>query len=312
MKWFLPSFNGDFRLENIPVLGDAYRAVPGGPAADTAGVQLLVTAPTPYEREMLNGFLATAVRNKWTAISTLPEGDSTIVLAATMADAGSELVKATKPMDRSITAVTFEGGKLKVVDASESKALVEAVEREEKKKKPGALSRAAATVARATPSCPQCVPGSVKMASEVLLTFLTPKQHADWARNRAFIVVGGTTGRRYLLAHRHSKAAQRFGRICYGIDDGMVIHFHDNSVPPEEEVLGAKLILEHRESYLRNEATMFHVFDEHYEQMEVLKNPFGDRMDGTVDAGFMNGFGLGRALPAEDKKVLREFFLALE
>ena len=34
-----------------------------------------------------------------------------------------------------------------------------------------------------------------------------------------------------------------------------MLHFHDNSVPPEEEVLAAKLILEHREPWLRNEAT---------------------------------------------------------
>ena len=45
-------------------------------------------------------------------------------------------------------------------------------------------------------------------------------------------------------------------KICYDIDDRCVLHFHDWTVPPEEEVLATKLILEHREAWLRNEATV--------------------------------------------------------
>lgn len=316
MRWFLPSFNGDFRLEHVEKLGEAYRSAPGGPAADTAGVKLVVTQPTAHERELLTVFLSTAVEKKWTAIAALPEDDCEIVLAATMADAGQALVKISKPMDRTITAVQFTDGKLKVVDAAQSGVLVAAAEKAEKKlagtgmfakageaaKKAGGA--VAATVARATPSCPQCVLGSVEMASEVLLSFLNEEEHDDWAKRRAIIVTGGYTGRRYILAHRHSKLAQKFGRICYGIDDKMVVHFHDNSVPPEEEVLGAKLIIEHREHWLRNEATMLGNWKS---RQQVFKNPFGDISDGTWDSSFTEYIGNGLAALLGDKLPEQQF-----
>jgi hypothetical protein len=286
VKWYLPSWNGDFRLENVPVLGDAYRAADGGASADGAGVRLLVTAATPHEREILNGFLAAAVKEKWTAVDTLPTEDCEIMLATTMAKAGASLVQISKPMDRTITAVSFENGRLKVVDAAESGAIVAAAEKAAKKDKDKA-AKAAATVSRPTPSCPQCVPGSIAMASEVLQEFLTPSEHDDWARHRAILVEGGFTGRRYIIAHRHSPVGQRFGRICYALDDQMVVHFHDRSVPPEEEVLAAKLILEHREHWLRNEATMLGSPD----AAQVFKNPFGGAMDGVADSQFTEKFG---------------------
>jgi hypothetical protein len=123
-----------------------------------------------------------------------------------------------------------------------------------------------------------------------LLDFLDPQQHRDWARHRVLEVEGGTTGHRYLLAHRHSAHARRWGRICFDADDAGVLHFHDNSHPPEEEVLGAMLQLRHRESWLRNEASCFAGSFRH-----VLKNPFGDILDGTRDAAFTQYLGAGIA-----------------
>lgn len=145
----------------------------------------------------------------------------------------------------------------------------------------------AASVQRPTPCCPQCIPGAVEPASEVLLSFLDDEQHESWAKDRCIKVVGGYTGVEYLLAHRHTKRAQKIGRICWSITDECVVHFHGNEVPPEEEVLTAKLILEHREDWLRNEATLFG----RSPVAGRFKNPFGDLMDGTADAGFMEDFG---------------------
>jgi hypothetical protein len=143
--------------------------------------------------------------------------------------------------------------------------------------------KAAVTVRRPTPCCPQCTVGAVEPASEVLLAFLDEQQHKDWAKRRAIVVRGGLTGHRYVLAHRSTELAARIGRICFDMEDGLVIHFHDRSVPPEEEVLAAKLILEHREPWLRNEATTFggHKF----------KNPFGNGGDGVWDATLTRSIG---------------------
>lgn len=145
--------------------------------------------------------------------------------------------------------------------------------------------KAAVTVRRATPCCPQCTPGAVGPASEVLLAFLDERQHKDWAERRAIIVRGGLTGHRYLLAHRSTELAARMGRICFDMEDQLVIHFHDRSVPPEEEVLAAKLILEHREPWLRNEATTFG-------GAQHFKNPFGDGGDGVWDATLTRQIGV--------------------
>jgi hypothetical protein len=121
----------------------------------------------------------------------------------------------------------------------------------------------------------------------VLLSFLSPEQHERWAQERAILVQGHLSGHRYVIAHRHTPLAQKVGRICFDIDDQKVVHFHDWSVPPEEEVLAAKLILEHAEPWLRNEATVLGGGS------DVYKNPFGDISDGTESAAFAQGIGQG-------------------
>lgn len=154
-------------------------------------------------------------------------------------------------------------------------------------------AKAAASVARPTLSCPRCAPGAVEPASEVLLSFLTPREHEDWAAHRAIIVHGGCSGHRYLVAHRHSDAAQQIGRICYDLDDSLVMHFHDTTVPPEEEVLAAELILKYREPWLRNEATVLWYMRDRWVDLGYMryKNPFGDASDGAWDASLAKGLG---------------------
>jgi len=277
-SWFIPSWSGDFRLdpvENDPTLS-----------------ALLITKPTPREVQLLDGFLATARKRKWLdqPIKVNAKLESqTIMLSASVAKAGAALVKATKPLDRTLTAVVFEDGKLKVAETSELDGLVTEIEA----KKP----KAAVSVARPTPSCPSCVPGSIGMASEVLLAFLDEQQHVDWAEHRAIITTGGNSGHRYLIAHRHSDTAQRLGKICYDLDDRLVLHFHDWSVPPEEEVLASMLILHHREAWLRNEATVLWWSSREHRWIDLgysyYKNPFGGANDGAADAGLVQGFGIG-------------------
>jgi hypothetical protein len=150
----------------------------------------------------------------------------------------------------------------------------------------------------------------VEPASEVLLDFLAGDQHEDWRDRRYIQVRGGRTGHTYLVAHRNSQTAVELGRVCFDLDDRTVLHFHDNSVPPEEEVLGIKLVLEHREHWLRNQATVIDpsfnrdgTEDRSHQPVQVFDNPFGDHLDGVDDAaiaqvvgstimGFANGLGI--------------------
>jgi len=295
MNFYLPSWNGDFRLEAV-----------GEKSA------LVLHEPTENERIIIGKFLHEAHRKDLFAGADPGKGkpylgsELRLPLSMSIEKASKLLIKHARPKDRTLTAVKFADGKMEITEGATSEAL-EKIESDTSKAKDskGKDKPAGVSVKRATPCCPSCMPGAIEPATEVLLSFLTPEQHETWKDKRVIIVEGELTGHRYLLAHRHSAFGQKVGRICYDLDDSYVVHFHDWSVPPEEEVLGAKLVLENREAWLRNEATCFSGY-----ARDVFKNPFGDVMDGTESSGFAMGFGdeLLRLLsPLEKKRVLREF-----
>lgn len=272
MRWYFPAWNGDHRL--VSVDKSTYRD-----ADPETSCVLEVSDPTVRERELLGNFLKVAVKKKWTKVDELKlekvgdREEQKILLDVSLADAGDALVKILKPKTATLTAVSYENGELRVSE----------------KERPEKDAKAAASVKRHTPCCPQCFVGAVDRASECLLDFLTPEEHESWASKRYIVVEGGLSKHRYVLAHRRSPMAARIGRMCFDLDDNVVMHFHDNTVPPEEEVLAAKLILEHREPWLRNEATLY---DKIYGGAEhIFKNPFGGYMDGTESAGLAQTFG---------------------
>lgn len=276
--WAIPSWNGDFRLiEDVD---------------DKKASQLLIMQPTPHELQLLRSFLVIAREKKWTKESI---GDDdvittrTIPIAATIDKVGPALVKIVKPKDRTLTAVSFKGGRLEVAETGMLETLVAKAANDDEAK--------AVSVSRPTPCCPRCELGAIAPARDVLLSFLNEQEHADWAEHRAIMVYGGLSGHRYLLAHRHSPTAARLGKICYDLDEHFVLHFHDSSVPPEEEVLAAKLILEHREPWLRNEATVVQQSKSdgkwHDLGFQRYKNPFGDISEGREDAAITALFGMG-------------------
>lgn len=246
MRWYMPSWNGDIRAERAP----------------EDKTRITIIKPTPNELMTL-GRLEHQMREKgWydeDPALWVPVGDGRrkeakrqeVIVNAPLNEVAPLLVENYKPGKQTLTAIVYRDGEVETVDGTQgSEALAKAADKAVEKK-----AMKAASVKRATPCCPQCEPGSIEPASEVLLEFLDEREHQTWARDRHIVVRGGRTGHRYLLAHRHSPTAVKVGRICFDLDDRTVLHFHDNSVPPEEEILGAKLVLEHREHWLRNEAT---------------------------------------------------------
>jgi hypothetical protein len=267
VKWFIPSWNGDLRLEPAP----------------EEKTKLTVIEPTAAERDMLVRMGDAFENEGWVEKWRKRWGKKTeVVLNAPLEKVGPLASTIMRPGDAVLTAVNFQGGQVVTTTGSQEELEKLATEAKEKD------AKAAATVKRPTPCCPACIPGAVEPATEALLAFLTDEQHDQWARRRRIEVQGGLSEHRYLLAHRYSTLAQKFGRICIDLDDGVVLHFHDWTVPPEEEVLAAMLILQHHEPWLRNEATLY---DRMHEADLVFKNPFGDMTDGAFDAGFSLGFG---------------------
>jgi len=330
--WYFPSWNGDIRIEDHP---------------DEDGKTIItMTEPTASEQRVLKSLAKLFGEKGWMGKRKTiwnPRGDKDVqifTVQAPLQEIGIYMIGYLKPGLATLTAVNFENGKVEakgtgekgflawllslfskekpvtttteLADLLESGKLEEkALAKKEETKPDKKEEKKVTTVTRPTPSCPHCIPGSIEPATEVLLSFLDEEQHHQWAKDRSMIVVGGLTGHRYLLAHRNSKKAQRVGRICYDIDDGGAIHFHDNTVPPEEEVLAAKLILEHRETWLRNEATCLGCGGDYD---FVFKNPFGGLHDGVADSnftgelggflrGFLTTFQDGKFASPEDRKA---------
>lgn len=226
--WYFPAWNGDIRLEST------------GPES----VKLITHEPTTYERETLTKFFKKALKNGWITKKFAADVAKEISskdyeIDGPIAEVGEELRNFLRPEKASITAFKFSDGKIEVTEAASVENAAKAKEAEE-----------AASVRRPNKGCPSCVPGAVGPASEVLQAFMTPDQHSQWAKHRALIAVGNLTGHRYLIAHRNTEIAARQWKIAKDLETGGIIQCHDWDVPPEEEVLATKLILEHREHWL--------------------------------------------------------------
>lgn len=274
MKWYVPSWNGDLRL--VPSEKDKDKTL------------LYIEKPTNREQETLGRIAALFVAEGWLKelkiTKNLFRRVRPIEINAPIEKVGPVVSALMRPGPAVLTGITLREGEMVTHSGSPVDLAKVVGQATEVLTQPERDKAAAVTVKRPTPCCPQCVPGSIQPAREVLLRFLNDEEHASWANDRTIVVRGGITGHQYLLAHRHTEIAQRVGRICYDLEDEIVIHFHDWTVPPEEEVLAAKLILEHREPWLRNEATCFG-------GSERFKNPFGGWDDGIEDAAFTQGIG---------------------
>ena len=278
--WYIPTWNGDLRMETHP--------------ENKKLTQLSIIKPTPAELEVLKEIKKLAIEKGWICESDWPKDlkkgkNKKISLASPLDICGPDIAKLMQGGKSSLTAISLKNGKIEVTETKNSIKLKKLIQKlkNEGKKDPNKKPESATTVKRHTPCCPVCMEGAIEPATEALLSFLNEKEHEMWAKDRRIVVTGGITGHQYSLAHRKSKIAAAHGKICFDLTDGGKLHFHDSSVPPEEEILAAKLILEHREHWLRNEATCLGGGLTH-----VLKNPFAGGMDGVPDSAFTQTMGM--------------------
>lgn len=265
--WYIPSHTGDFRLEKHP--DDAARCV------------LTTEDMTPDEAERVGKFLLEAKQKGWVDNHLVPSnGRNELVIGTTVQEAGPLLAADVLPGRGVLTVVkSVKGTVMAVVDETEEPVQSKV---ETKPDKPDA----AVTVRRHTTCCPDPIPveGPLKRSSRVLREFCTPRQWRSWVKHGFLHCVGQLTGARYRLVHREHPLAATQGKICRDLTHGVTLHFYNCWVPPAEEILAAKLILENREPWLRNEATYF-------SGGERFKNPMGMGGDGTWDAGVFTRLG---------------------
>lgn len=268
--WYHPSWCGDFRLvtEN------------GHPEKS----RLIVTDPTPLEIEKLGKFLLRARKKDWVPnlAGVAERGDSTLLIDAPVAKAG-KLLLGWKSRKDLLTAVKSNNGKIIPVIGNGDDVEKAVVKSDTEK---------AATVKRPTLCCPEPVSGPDIRASEVLQAFCTAKQWADWLKHGFVIAYGRLTGHPYRICHRHTDLAIRQTKICWDLNDNNIVHAYDWSVPPAEEVLSLKLVLEHAEHWIRNASGYLSYGAKNADR---FNNPFRGRdqwADGTEDAAFVSALGV--------------------
>jgi len=269
--WYIPSRTGDFRLEKHP--------------EDDEFCILTTEDMTPDEAKRVKSFLVEAKTRGWVDSSLVPaSGRHELVVRSTVRQAGPILAADVLPGRGVLTVVkSVKGTVMAVVDETqEPESVTPKVEANPKDKK----LDAAVTVQRPTTCCPDPIPveGPLKRSSRVLREFCTPSQWRSWVDHGFLYCIGQLTGVRYRIVHREHPLAAKQGKICRDLDNGVTLHFYNCWVPPAEEVLAAKLILENREPWLRNEATFFG-------GGEKFKNPLGMGGDGTWDAMLFSGIG---------------------
>ena len=265
LAWYVPSATGDFRLEKA---GEASL--------------LTVEDPTPHELDILNGFLAKARSSSWVDEGAViePRGRTELAVAASVQKAGAILAGDAMPKKGALTAVRSKDGTIvAVVDMGSAEDVARQLQKVARK------NSRAVTTRRPTLCCPNPIEGPEVRSSHVLRAFCTAKQWASWVKHGWLTCRGGLTHRLYRVAHRHHPLAIEQGFIGFDVQANEPLHCYDWRVPPAEEVLSVKLVLEHREDWIRNPSGWFYggpSFD----------HPFGfGAWDGTWDTGLVSGFG---------------------
>jgi len=248
MNWYIPSFHGDFRFTETD---------------DKKGAALTAERPTPAEVEAIQRYLKRCLKENWitardrdTFLMLLRDGSRSatpqIVIEAPLAQAAAPMAKILgRGKVGLVTALAFEDGKVKLTEVVEESDLPRWMRAEIEVAK--APPRAAVTVARPKLSCPECSgrPEGERKACDVLWDFLDADQRREWLSGRRFTAFGSHTGHAYDVAPRDTARAADRGRICFDMDDGVILHNFDLTLPPEEEALQAQLILEHRANWIR-------------------------------------------------------------
>lgn len=219
--WRVPSFYGDIALERT----------------HDKACSVVVHDATPKERAALAALAQHGAKKKWVPAGTT-FGDRTEVKAS-IEDVAKVLAKAMKPGKKLVHAVKFTDGRIEEITAA---TFAPSKPSDEPKPAP----KAATTVASPTLGCPAPdFPPAVLRARAALFDFLTPEQRADFERYNRFMVIGATTGHRYMLTSRTNRdALAQYHRTLFDLDRAEPLCVHDWDIPPEEELLALAVLIQ--------------------------------------------------------------------
>ena len=220
--WFFPCASGDFRLTRV---------------SDTTSL-LTVEDPTDSDKERLRPFLAAIKEKKLIddLVGVQPKGKTEIEIPESMNVLGP-LMAAGLHGDTDVwTALRFNDGKMLLNDGFEMTTTAPTV-------------AAAATIETPRKGCPAPAPAQ-RRASQVLQAFCTSKQWRQYQAEGRLTARGNVTGRTYHVYHRDEANRRGLRYALVSVADQTSICTWDDRVPAEEETLGLKLAIEHRERWL--------------------------------------------------------------
>lgn len=151
------------------------------------------------------------------------------ITGKTIEDVHKFMKKKLKKNKATITALKFKDGRIE---------LSEEIKQEAEK---------GTTVEKPDRGCPMpvSIAGEIR-ASVVLKEFLSIQQEMDFEKHLQFISKGNYTGIPYLVTSRWSKAVESWGQV-YDLVNKKIICASAIDIPPSEEMLSLKLMLEHKE-----------------------------------------------------------------
>lgn len=140
-----------------------------------------------------------------------------------------KLLKKDRP---TLTAIKYKDGKIECIEELQPKHTE---------------SETGVTVDRPRRGCP--MPEVLKTeirASKVLKEFLSKIQLSDYNKHLQFVSIGGYSEKPYLVTSRWCENVTKYGQL-YDIADHRVICANCWEIPPSEELLSLKLMIEHKE-----------------------------------------------------------------
>ena len=207
------------------------------PASKEGWARIKYWALKPTEREALEGFLEQYEIE-------LQGQEGLVTVPATMWEAAAALGLGLSKGKAPLSAVRFSSGEVQVRKGTLLdwfKSWFRAEERPQ--------PVAAVQTRKPERGCPMPSPTDLKeaKAAAVVQKFLSPTQVEDFERHRAFIAIGGDTERRYRVTSRWAPSVAQFG-VLFDLDRNRRICASQDDVPPSEEALTLKFMVENFES----------------------------------------------------------------
>lgn len=157
------------------------------------------------------------------------ENASFVIAEKSIEDIHKFMKKKLKKNKATITALKFKDGRIE---------LSEEIKQEAEK---------GATVEQPSRGCPMpvSIAGELR-ASAVLKEFLSEQQESDFEKHLQFVSKGNYTGIPYLITSRWTKAVEKWGQV-YDLVNKKIICANCMTIPPSEEMLSLKLMIEYKE-----------------------------------------------------------------